>query len=121
MSLRVVKTVSDLRDAVSAARQSGQSIGLVPTMGALHKGHGALIDQARAESGYVVVSIFVNPIQFDKKEDYARYARPMFSDLEFCRERNVDLVFAPEVAEMYPHPQRVFVEAPALSEYLCGM
>jgi pantoate--beta-alanine ligase len=121
MSLRVAKTVSELHDAVSTARQSGQSIGLVPTMGALHRGHGALMERARAESGYVVVSIFVNPIQFDKKEDYERYGRAMDSDLEFCRERNVDLVFAPEVAEMYPHPQRVFVEAPALSEYLCGM
>ena len=121
MSLRVVKTVSELRDAVSAARRSGQSIGLVPTMGALHKGHGALMDRARAESGCVVVSIFVNPLQFDKKEDYERYGRAMDSDLEFCRERGVDLVFAPEEAEMYPHPQRVFVEAPALSEYLCGM
>jgi len=119
--MKVVKTVSELRDAVSAARQSGQNIGLVPTMGALHKGHGALIDRARAESGCVVVSIFVNPIQFDKKEDYEKYGRAMESDLAFCRERGTDLVFAPDEAEMYPQPQRVFVEARALSEYLCGM
>ena len=98
----------------------GMRIGLVPTMGALHDGHGALIDRARAECGCVVVTIFVNPIQFDRKDDYERYGRGLPADLEFCRERGVDLVFAPDAAEIYPRPQRVFVDAPALSEYLCG-
>jgi pantoate--beta-alanine ligase len=90
-------------------------------MGALHAGHGALIDMARAESGCVVVSIFVNPLQFDRKEDYERYARTLPADLTFCRDRGADLVFAPDADELYPKPQHIYVDAPALSEYLCGM
>lgn len=121
MNPRVVKTVSEIRLAVSQARQSGQSIGLVPTMGALHRGHGALIDRARAESGCVVVSIFVNPLQFDRKDDYERYARTFPADLDFCGARGADLVFAPDVEEVYPGPQSVYVDAPELSEHLCGM
>jgi len=120
MNLRVVRTAREIRGAVSQARQSGQSIGLVPTMGALHQGHGALMERARAESGCVIVSIFVNPLQFDRKDDYERYARTFPADLEFCRERGVDLVFAPDGAEVYPGDQRVYVDAPSLSEYLCG-
>jgi len=120
MNLRVVRTASEIRDAVSQSRKSGQSIGFVPTMGALHRGHGALMDRARVESDCVVVSIFVNPLQFDRKEDYERYARTFPADFEFCRKRVVDLVFAPDVAEMYPGDQRVHVDAPSLSEYLCG-
>jgi pantoate--beta-alanine ligase len=121
MNLRVVRTASEIREVVFHARQSRQSVGLVPTMGALHKGHGALMDRARAETGCVIVSIFVNPLQFDRKDDYERYARTFPADLEFCRERNVDLVFAPDLAEVYPGAQQVYVDAPFLSEYLCGM
>jgi pantoate--beta-alanine ligase len=121
MNLRVVRTASEIREAVFHAKQLRQSVGLVPTMGALHKGHGALMDRARAESGCVIVSIFVNPLQFDRKDDYGRYARTFPADLEFCRERNVDLVFAPDLAEVYPGAQQVYVDAPFLSEYLCGM
>ena len=121
MTLEVLTRVAEIREAVSRAKGSGLSIGLVPTMGALHAGHGALIDRARAESGCVVVTIFVNPLQFDRQEDYERYARGLPADLEFCRRRGADLVFAPELEEVYPQPQRVFVDAPSLSEYLCGM
>jgi pantoate--beta-alanine ligase len=121
MSMQVLKRLPELRPAISHARRSGSMIGLVPTMGALHEGHGALMDRARAECGCVVVSIFVNPIQFDRKEDYERYARTLPADLEFCRERGADIVFAPDVDEMYPQPQRVYVDAPSLAEYLCGM
>src|SRR6185436_9142372 len=104
MSLRVIKRVAEIREAVSRARASGLSVGLVPTMGALHAGHGALIDRARAESGCVVVSIFVNPLQFDRKDDYERYARTLPGDLAFCRERGADVVFAPDAGEVYPKP-----------------
>lgn len=121
MSLEPLRRVGEIRDAVSRARGSALSIGLVPTMGALHLGHGALIDRARGESGCVVVSIFVNPLQFDRKDDYDRYARNLPADLEFCRARGVDLVFTPDLEEVYPKPQRVFVDAPVLTEYLCGM
>jgi len=121
MSLEVFRRVAEIRDAVSRARASGRRVGLVPTMGALHAGHGALIDQARAECACVVVSIFVNPLQFDRKEDYDRYARTLPGDLAFCRERGADVVFTPDAADVYPNPQRVYVDAPSLSEYLCGM
>jgi acetylornithine deacetylase len=118
--MQFLKLTSDLRDAVSRARQSGLTIGLVPTMGALHAGHGALIDRARADCGCVIVTIFVNPLQFDRKDDYERYARNLPVDLEFCRERGADFVFAPDADEIYPGPQRVFVDAPSLAEHLCG-
>ncbi len=121
MNMQLVKRVSELREAVAQARRSGMSIGLVPTMGALHHGHGVLMDRARAESGYLVVSIFVNPLQFDRKDDYEAYARNLPADLEFCRQRGVDLVFAPDAAEVYPQTSRVFVDAPRLAKNLCGM
>jgi pantoate--beta-alanine ligase len=89
-------------------------------MGALHAGHGSLIDHARAESDAVVVTIFVNPIQFDRKDDYQRYANRLESDLTFCELRNVDAVFAPSVEEMYPDPTATFVDSPDLSRHLCG-
>ena len=120
MSMQVLKRISELRAAVWQARQAGASIGLVPTMGALHEGHGALMDRARTESGFVVVTIFVNPIQFDRSSDYERYSRNLPADLEFCQARGAALVFAPEPDEIYPYPQRVFVEAPSLAEHLCG-
>ena len=106
--MQFLKHTADLRDAVSRARQSGLTIGLVPTMGALHPGHGALIDRARAESGCVIVSIFVNPLQFDRKDDYERYARTLSADLEFCRQHGADFVFAPDANEIYPGPTTRF-------------
>ena len=121
MSLEAVNRVPEVRAAVSHARASGLRIGLVPTMGALHAGHGALLDRARAECGCVVVSIFVNPLQFNRKDDYERYARTLPADLAFCCERGADLVFVPELEEIYPREQRVYVDAPSLSEHLCGM
>ncbi len=120
MSALLEREIAGLRQAVAAARLQGNSIGCVPTMGALHAGHGALTDRARAESGYVVVTIFVNPIQFDRREDYDRYARNLPADLAFCEARDVDLVFAPSVEEMYPEPAAAFVEVPELSGGLCG-
>jgi len=95
-------------------------MGLVPTMGALHAGHGRLIETARRENAYVVVSLFVNPIQFDRSDDYDRYPRPISNDVEFCSRMGVDFVFAPSIEEMYPRPQRAFVEVTEVSERLCG-
>jgi len=89
-------------------------------MGALHAGHGALIDRARAECGFVAVSVFVNPTQFDRKDDYDRYPRTIEADLDFCGARGVDVVFAPEPVEMYPEPQRTYIEVAEVSERLCG-
>jgi pantoate--beta-alanine ligase len=89
-------------------------------MGALHAAHGALIRRAKEESDVVVVSIFVNPIQFDRGEDYDRYPRTLPADVEFCTALGVDVVFAPDASEMYAEPQRTFVEVSSLSERLCG-
>ncbi|HZQ55790.1 MAG TPA: pantoate--beta-alanine ligase [Bryobacteraceae bacterium] len=113
-------TIPEIRALCQNFRQSGAKIGFVPTMGALHEGHGALIDRAHTECDAVVVSIFVNPIQFDRQEDYDRYARNLAADLDFCGRRKVALVFAPSPGEMYPRAQRAFVEVTGMSEQLCG-
>ncbi len=120
MSVRVVRPVAEVRSAVAEARRRGATIGLVPTMGALHAGHGSLMDAARRETGFVVVSVFVNPLQFDRQDDFERYPQDISSDAEFCAARGVDLVFHPAVEDMYPAPQRAFVEVEGLTEHLCG-
>jgi pantoate--beta-alanine ligase len=89
-------------------------------MGALHEGHGSLMERARAESDIVVVTIFVNPIQFDRREDYERYAKDLKSDVAFCERRNVDVVFAPSVEEMYPELAETFIDVPDIARHLCG-
>jgi pantoate--beta-alanine ligase len=109
-----------MRAEVAAARGRGLSIGLVPTMGALHAGHGALIQRAKAETGYVVVTIFVNPIQFDRAEDFEKYPRSLETDLDFCKRLGVDAVFAPEAAEMYPERLLAAVEVSEVSSGLEG-
>jgi pantoate--beta-alanine ligase len=120
VSPQVVKTVAEVRAAVAAARAAGRSVGLVPTMGALHEGHASLIRAARAETGYVVVSVFVNPTQFGPNEDYARYPRPFARDLAVCAAEGVDLVFHPEPAEVYQPGFRTYVEVHGLQDVLCG-
>jgi pantoate--beta-alanine ligase len=112
----VVRAVAALRRTVADARAAGRSVGLVPTMGALHAGHAALIEQARAENGGVVVSVFVNPTQFGPDEDLSRYPRPFERDLEVCERRGVDVVFAPGVETMYPPGFRTWVEVSGLSD-----
>src|SRR5207253_8597227 len=109
-------TVKDVRKALDPAK----NIGLVPTMGALHAGHEALIRRARKDSRVVVVSIFVNPLQFGPNEDYARYPRALPNDLEMCERAGADIVFAPSVEEMYTLPQLTFAEVTRVSEGLCG-
>src|SRR5262249_46694908 len=124
--VNVVQNVKDVREALAppaplaSARSSGNVIGLVPTMGALHAGHEALIRAARRECGIVVVSIFVNPLQFGPNEDYARYPRALEKDLEICRQQGTDVVFNPSPDEMYPLPQLTFTEVTRVSEHLCG-
>jgi pantoate--beta-alanine ligase len=98
----VAETIAAARQTVAAARAEGRRVGFVPTMGALHDGHFSLIDRARRECDFAAVSIFVNPTQFAPDEDLAAYPRPREADLAACRERGVDLVFAPTVEEMYP-------------------
>jgi pantoate--beta-alanine ligase len=119
MALEIVETIAGLRARVAARRSAGL-VGLVPTMGALHEGHASLIRQARAECSSVVVSIFVNPIQFDRPEDLERYPRSLAVDAALCASLGVDLVFAPTVAEMYPVSLECRVEVGRLADHLCG-
>lgn len=116
----VAETLAEIRHRILAARQSGKSIGFVPTMGALHAGHVSLIERARTESDLVVVSIFVNPIQFGPQEDFQRYPRPREQDLKICGQAGADLVFYPTVDVIYPAGFRTFVEVQGLSEILEG-
>jgi pantoate--beta-alanine ligase len=119
MSLEIVETIADLRSRVATRRSAGL-LGLVPTMGALHEGHARLIRQARAECSTVVVSIFVNPIQFDRPQDLERYPRSLEVDAALCTSLGVDLVFAPSVAEMYPVAPECRIEVGRLADHLCG-
>jgi pantoate--beta-alanine ligase len=116
----VADTIETVRQAVSQARSGSRTIGLVPTMGALHAGHESLIRSARQETGFVVVSIFVNPIQFGLGEDLERYPRPLAQDLQICEEHKMDLVFHPPPAVMYPAGFRTAVEVQELQDILCG-
>jgi pantoate--beta-alanine ligase len=119
----VAKTIAEARRAIAAARAAGQRIAFVPTMGALHAGHLSLIERARQAGDVVAVSIFVNPTQFGPNEDLDAYPRPREADLAACRNLNVDLVFMPAVAEMYPDglaAQLTTVSVADLPNTLCG-
>lgn len=120
MKPAVVADIAPLRDTVAEARRRGLRVGLVPTMGALHAGHLRLIEAARAQTGFVVVSLFVNPTQFGPNEDFSRYPRPLERDLELCGAAGVDLVFHPEPAVLYPPGYRTYVEVTGLQDVLCG-
>ncbi len=116
----VVPTAAEVRAAVASARAQGRTVGFVPTMGALHEGHAALIRAARRRTGFVVVSIFVNPTQFGPQEDFARYPRTPDADRAVCGAAGADLVFAPSVGEMYPEGSATFVEVTGLQDVLEG-
>jgi pantoate--beta-alanine ligase len=112
--------IKDVRDAVTQARRQGKTIGFVPTMGALHTGHGSLIQKARAECGYVVVSIFVNPTQFGPNEDFNKYPRTLEADAKLCESMGADCIFAPFAEEMYPQKNLSWVDVEQLTDGLCG-
>ncbi len=120
MNPRVLTSIAPLRDRVAEARRAGLQVGLVPTMGALHAGHARLIEHARRECGCVVVSIFVNPLQFDREDDLDRYPRTLQADVDMCAACGVDVVFAPAVAEMYPGAPSCTVEVGRIADHLCG-
>mgnify|MGYP006113548149 CR=1 FL=1 len=118
--------MTELVDAISRirqrlpARERATRLGLVPTMGALHAGHASLINRARQECELVVVSIFVNPLQFDSLADLEGYPHDLEVDLQFCSTLGTDIVFAPTAADMYPEPPACTVEVGGLDEGLCG-
>jgi pantoate--beta-alanine ligase len=128
--METVETICSVRELVTAARKAGKTIGLVPTMGALHAGHMSLIDAAKAACDFVVVSIFVNPIQFGPAEDFSKYPRPIEADLAACGEHGADVVFSPSASEMYPAAGKHGLERPCyqltqvsvakLGDGLCG-
>jgi pantoate--beta-alanine ligase len=119
--MEILRTVDELRQWSRQERNDGgNTIGLVPTMGALHAGHASLIRAANASVGFVAVSIFVNPTQFGPNEDYARYPRTLEADCALAQAEGADVVFAPTVEEMYPDGAATFVEVEGLSNRLDG-
>lgn len=118
--MKVVTEISALRACLEETRRAQQTIGFVPTMGYLHEGHLSLVKKAKEMTDLVVMSIFVNPLQFGPNEDYSRYPRDLERDRRLAEEAGVDLLFAPSVEEMYPVPVRTTVSVSGLSEVLCG-
>lgn len=109
--MRHIETIAELRAAVAAARVRGARIAFVPTMGFLHEGHLRLVDEAKSRAGCVVMSLFVNPTQFGPNEDFSRYPRDLSGDSAKAEGRGVDLLFVPQVSEMYPTPPSLHVAA----------
>jgi len=120
LDMLVFDTPAAMREWSDAQRAAGRIVGFVPTMGALHAGHLALVDDARRRADVVVLSIFVNPLQFDVRDDFDRYPRPIDDDLDACRARGVDAVYAPTAGAMYPPGFQTHVEPGALGEVLEG-
>ena len=121
--MQVISSKNELRKEIEYAKKAGGKIVFVPTMGALHAGHYALMEKARllaGEKGRVVVSIFVNPIQFNNEGDLAHYPRTLEEDLAGCEKVGVDMVFTPEVHEVYAPNRSIDIQEKALSQYLCG-
>jgi pantoate--beta-alanine ligase len=118
--VRVITTIAETRAALDDHRQAGGSVGLVPTMGSLHAGHLSLVERAVAERDVVVVSVFVNPLQFGPTEDFAAYPRDLDQDVGLAADIGADLVFAPAVEEMYPGPAVTRVVVGEISEPLEG-
>lgn len=118
--MRIADRIVEVRSAVHRARRNGSTVGLVPTMGALHAGHVSLIERAAALDDFVVVSVFVNPTQFGPAEDFDAYPRRLEEDASIAAENGARLVFAPTVEEMYPPGASTFVDVEGLTANLCG-
>lgn len=119
-TLRLVRSVAGMEEVREELRRSGVKVGLVPTMGFLHEGHASLLRRARSESDFVVLSIFVNPKQFDRGSDLERYPRDEERDLAVARAEGTDLVFLPESEDLYPEGFATSVEVSGLTDVLCG-
>jgi len=118
--MRIVSSLKTIRTLTERLKIKGKSIGFVPTLGALHQGHLSLIRQAAAENDIVVVSIFVNPIQFGPKENYRRYPRNLRLDARLCRREGADVIFFPDAQQMYTGNYKTYVIVQDLSDVLCG-
>ncbi len=117
--MRVVKSISEVKEIISEQRKNGKTIGLVPTMGYLHEGHLSLVKASRKDTDFTM-SIFVNPTQFGANEDLDKYPRDMDRDKYLAEKEDVDLIFAPSVEEMYPNGYKTYVEVNDITEVLCG-
>ena len=118
--MRVVKTISEVKSLISGYKQENKTVGLVPTMGALHAGHKSLVDRARKENDIVVVSVFVNPTQFNNKQDLATYPRTEERDCALLEAAGCDVVFMPAVEEVYPEPDNRQFDLGAVAEVMEG-
>ncbi|MDQ7780643.1 MAG: pantoate--beta-alanine ligase, partial [Planctomycetota bacterium] len=118
---RLISTLKDMAAFALECERDGLSVGFVPTMGALHEGHISLIRKARAENARVVVSIFVNPIQFCAREDFSEYPRNLDGDMKLCSMEKADIVFAPSIAEMYPRGFETYIDQEELPNRMCGL
>jgi len=119
--MKIIENLAELKEWVRQSKQEGKSIGLVPTMGWLHEGHFALVRQAKMKCDLVVVSIFVNPLQFGQNEDYEDYPRDLQQDCQGAKKEGVDVVFSPSISAMYPHGFKSFVEVKCITEKMCGV
>lgn len=119
--MKVVGTIKEVRELVKEWKKNGETVGFVPTMGYLHEGHGSLITKARENNDKVVVSIFVNPMQFGPTEDLDSYPRDLEKDSKFCESLGADLIFHPEPEEMYHEDFSSYVDMSVLTEELCGL
>jgi pantoate--beta-alanine ligase len=118
--MRVIRSVTQMQKIARSLKRAGKSIGLVPTMGALHEGHVSLIRACRKDTDKTIVSIFVNPIQFGPAEDFKRYPRPISQDVALCKRLGADFVFHPSADQMYPCGFKTYIEIQELGEVLCG-
>ena len=118
--MKIIRNVALMAKSAFARKAKGNSVGFIPTMGALHEGHLSLIRKARRDNDIVVVSIFVNPAQFGLNEDLKKYPRPKLKDISLCRREGVDYLFYPESSGIYPAGFKTFVNVEGLSELLCG-
>ena len=119
--MKKIESVSEMRSAAAQLKSAGKTIALVPTMGALHAGQEALIRAAVKKADVVVVSLFVNPLQFGPNEAMANYPRSMAEDLQLCEAAGAHIVFAPSVAEMYPRGYSTYVSEEHIARSLCGL
>lgn len=119
--MRIISSVKEMQETADTLRMEGRRIGFVPTMGYLHEGHLALVRKARELADVVVVSIFVNPIQFGPKEDLSRYPRDFERDSGLLDQEKTDIIFFPDVPEMYPEGYSTYVEVRELGDHLCGL
>ena len=119
--MQTIQSINEMQSHAISLRTNGCLIGLVPTMGCLHEGHLSLIDIAREKADKVIVSIFVNPTQFGLNEDFDRYPRILKEDLALCEDRGVDIVFNPDIADVYPKGYSTYVNEEQVSADLCGV